>query len=79
MEYVIIVLWLLVAAVVVTVLLRSVRQIRQQQVAVVERLGKFKRTLDPGLHILVPFVDSIRYVMDMREAVVPFPPQGVIT
>ena len=78
-EYVVIIMWLLVAAVVVTLLLRSVRQIRQQQVAVVERLGKFKRTLDPGLHILVPFVDSIRYVMDMREAVVPFPPQGVIT
>jgi len=79
MEYLVLVLWLLVAAVVVTILMRSVRQIRQQQVAVVERLGKFKRTLEPGLHVLVPFMDSIRYVMDMREAVVPFPPQGVIT
>ncbi|MFZ0530368.1 MAG: SPFH domain-containing protein [Propionicimonas sp.] len=79
MEYLILILWLLVAALVVVVLFRSVRQIRQQQVAVVERLGKFKKTLDPGLHVLVPVIDSIRYVMDMREAVVPFPPQGVIT
>ncbi len=63
----------------VTILLRSVRVIRQQQVGVVERLGKFRRTLEPGPHLLVPIIDSVRYTMDMREAVVPFPPQGVIT
>jgi len=48
-------------------------------VGVVERLGKFRRTLEPGPHLLVPIIDSVRYTMDMREAVVPFPPQGVIT
>lgn len=73
------IIWILVALIVVTVLLRCVRVIRQQQVAVVERLGKFRRTLDPGPHLLVPFIDTVRYTMDMREAVVPFPPQGVIT
>ncbi|WP_415153439.1 SPFH domain-containing protein [Propionicimonas sp.] len=73
------ILWLFVALVVVTVLLRSVRVVRQQQVGVVERLGKFRRTLEPGPHLLVPVIDSVRYTMDMREAVVPFPPQGVIT
>ena len=66
------IIWILVALIVVTV-------IRQQKVAVVERLGKFRRTLDPGPHLLVPFIDTVRYTMDMREAVVPFPPQGVIT
>ena len=71
--------WLVVILVVVSILVRSVKVIRQQQVAVVERLGKFKRTLDPGPHLLVPFIDSVRYTMDMREVVVPFPPQGVIT
>ena len=70
---------LLIAIVVVTIMLRSVRVIRQQQVGVVERLGKFRRTLEPGPHLLVPIIDSVRYTMDMREAVVPFPPQGVIT
>jgi len=70
---------LVLIVVVVGILLRSVRVIRQQQVGVVERLGKFKRTLDPGPHLLVPLFDTVRYTMDMREAVVPFPPQGVIT
>ncbi|MGC3993786.1 MAG: stomatin-like protein [Propionicimonas sp.] len=73
------ILWLLVALVVVTVILRAVRVVRQQQVGVVERLGKFRRTLEPGPHLLVPVIDAVRYTMDMREAVVPFPPQGVIT
>ena len=71
--------WLVVLLVVVIIMVRSVKVIRQQQVAVVERLGKFRRTLDPGPHLLVPFIDSVRYRMDMREVVVPFPPQGVIT
>ncbi len=79
MEYFFAILWLLIALVVVIILLRSVRVIRQQQVGVVERLGKFRRTLEPGPHLLVPVIDAVRYTMDMREAVVPFPPQGVIT
>lgn len=70
---------ILVALLLVSLLVRSVRVIRQQQVGVVERLGKFNRSLDPGPHLLVPVIDSVRYTMDMREAVVPFPPQGVIT
>jgi regulator of protease activity HflC (stomatin/prohibitin superfamily) len=61
------------------ILTNSVRVIRQQRVGVVERLGKFKRTLEPGPHLLVPVVDKVRYNIDMRENVVPFPPQGVIT
>ncbi|GAA2101515.1 hypothetical protein GCM10009841_17300 [Microlunatus panaciterrae] len=57
----------------------AIRVIRQQRVGVVERLGKFNRMLEPGPHLLVPIVDKVRYNIDMREAVVPFPPQGVIT
>ena len=79
MDIVTIIVWILVAAVVVSILVRSVRVIRQQQVAVVERLGKFRRTLDSGPHLLVPWIDKVRYMIDLREAVVPFPPQGVIT
>jgi regulator of protease activity HflC (stomatin/prohibitin superfamily) len=63
----------------VIILANSVRVIRQQRVGVIERLGKFKRTLEPGPHLLVPIVDKVRYNIDMRENVVPFPPQGVIT
>ncbi len=78
-EIIAIIAWLVVIAAVATVLMRSVRVVRQQQVGVVERLGKFRRTLDPGPHLLVPILDTVRYTIDMREAVVPFPPQGVIT
>ncbi|MDX6322828.1 MAG: hypothetical protein QOF52_2686, partial [Propionibacteriaceae bacterium] len=71
----------LVAAVLALIFIlgSSVRVIRQQRVGVVERLGKFNRTLEPGPHLLVPVFDKVRYNIDMREAVVPFPPQGVIT
>ena len=78
-EPLMIIVSILIAAIVVAVLIRSVRVIRQQQVAVVERLGKFRRTLDSGPHLLVPWIDRVRYMIDLREAVVPFPPQGVIT
>ena len=57
----------------------AIRVIRQQRVGVVERLGKFNRTLEPGPHLVVPVLDKVRYNLDMRENVVPFPPQGVIT
>lgn len=79
MEFLPIIVSILVAAIVVSILVQCVRVIRQQQVAVVERLGKFRRTLDSGPHLLVPWIDRVRYMIDLREAVVPFPPQGVIT
>ena len=72
---------ILIALVVVVVLLlaATLKIIRQQQVSLVERLGKFRKALEPGPHLVVPFFDQIRYTLDMREQVVPFPPQGVIT
>ena len=70
---------LIVAAVVLFVLSRLVRIIPQAQGAIVERLGRYQRTLDPGLRILVPFVDRIRARIDLREQVQSFPPQPVIT
>ena len=66
-------------AVVAFFLVSSIKVIRQQQVGVVERLGKFSRVLDPGPHLVIPVIDTVRHNLDMREAVVPFPPQGVIT
>ncbi|GAB3622742.1 hypothetical protein GCM10027418_08240 [Mariniluteicoccus endophyticus] len=64
---------------VIALLTSAVKVIRQQQVGLVERLGKFHKTLEPGLHFVVPVIDRISYKMDMRENVVSFPPQGVIT
>jgi regulator of protease activity HflC (stomatin/prohibitin superfamily) len=70
---------LIVAAFVVSVLSRSVRIIPQARARVVERLGRYNRTLTPGLAIVVPFIDRLRPLIDLREQVVSFPPQPVIT
>ena len=75
-------LWIaaaIVVAVFVLVMVRSVRIVPQARAAVVERLGRYIRTQGPGLALLVPFVDRIRPLIDLREQVVSFPPQPVIT
>src|SRR5215470_1194198 len=57
----------------------GVRIVPQARAGVVERLGRYSRTLDPGLAVIVPFVDRLRPLIDLREQVVTFPPQPVIT
>jgi regulator of protease activity HflC (stomatin/prohibitin superfamily) len=58
---------------------RTIRIVPQARAGVVERLGRFHRTLDPGLAIVIPFVDQVKPLIDLREQVVSFPPQPVIT
>jgi regulator of protease activity HflC (stomatin/prohibitin superfamily) len=70
---------LVVALFVLIVLARTVRIVPQARAGVVERLGRYSRTLNAGLTIVVPFVDRIREMIDLREQVVSFPPQPVIT
>src|SRR6476469_6762926 len=64
---------------VIVLLARTVRIIPQARAGIVERFGKYKETLPAGLNIVVPFVDKVRYLIDLREQVVSFPPQPVIT
>ncbi|SKC52104.1 SPFH domain-containing protein [Okibacterium fritillariae] len=64
---------------VLVVLFRSIRIIPQANAGVVERLGRYHKTLLPGLNLLVPFIDRVRPLIDLREQVVSFPPQPVIT
>ncbi|PZF59228.1 SPFH/Band 7/PHB domain protein [Curtobacterium sp. MCBD17_034] len=64
---------------VIVVLSRAIRIIPQARAGVVERLGRYHKTLTPGLNLLVPFIDRLRPLLDMREQVVSFPPQPVIT
>src|SRR3954467_13413291 len=74
--------WIIPLVVVLFVLLtlwRTVKIIPQAQAGVVERLGRYSRTLTPGLTLVVPFVDRIRTMIDLREQVVSFSPQPVIT
>jgi regulator of protease activity HflC (stomatin/prohibitin superfamily) len=68
-----------VALFVVATLARTIRVIPQARAGVVERFGRYSRTLNPGLAMVVPFVDRIRRTVDLREQVVSFPPQPVIT
>jgi regulator of protease activity HflC (stomatin/prohibitin superfamily) len=68
-----------VVAFVATLAYRTVRIVPQARAGVVERLGRYQRTLDPGLATLRPFVDRLKPLIDLREQVVSFPPQPVIT
>src|SRR6266536_971572 len=70
---------LVVAGLVLLTLGRTIRIVPQARAGVVERLGRYSRTLTPGLAIVVPFIDRIRDMMDLREQVVSFDPQPVIT
>jgi regulator of protease activity HflC (stomatin/prohibitin superfamily) len=70
---------LVVAAFVLLALARTIRVVPQARAGVVERLGRYSRTLNPGLTIVVPFIDRIREMVDLREQVVSFDPQPVIT
>jgi regulator of protease activity HflC (stomatin/prohibitin superfamily) len=58
---------------------RAIRVIPQARAGVLERLGRYNRTLDPGLTLVMPFVDRVRPLIDLREQVVNFSPQPVIT
>jgi regulator of protease activity HflC (stomatin/prohibitin superfamily) len=68
-----------IAILVVIVPFRSVRIIPQARAGLVERLGRYHRTLDAGLAVVIPFVDRVLPLVDLREQVVSFPPQPVIT
>ncbi|GAA3648914.1 SPFH domain-containing protein [Lentzea atacamensis] len=68
-----------VAIFVLTIAVKSVLVIPQAQAAVIERLGRFRTIAAPGLNIIVPFIDKVRARIDLREQVVSFPPQPVIT
>jgi regulator of protease activity HflC (stomatin/prohibitin superfamily) len=70
---------LVVAALVLVTLARTIRIIPQARAGVIERLGRYSRTLNAGLAIVIPFVDRIRQTIDLREQVVSFQPQPVIT
>jgi regulator of protease activity HflC (stomatin/prohibitin superfamily) len=70
---------LVVAFLVLLTLARTIRIVPQARAGVVERLGRYSRTLTPGLTIVVPFIDRIRDTIDLREQVVSFDPQPVIT
>ncbi len=74
-----IVFLIILAIVVLVTLAKSIVVIRQAEKGLVERFGRYKETLDPGLRFLVPFVDTLRARVDLRENVLDIEPQAVIT
>ncbi|WP_433498207.1 SPFH domain-containing protein [Sphaerimonospora sp. CA-214678] len=70
---------IIVALVVVFTVLRAVRIVPQARAGNVERLGRYYRTLGPGLNFVIPFIDRVHRLIDLREQVVSFQPQPVIT
>ncbi len=74
--------WIILAVVVILVAIllgKTVRVVPQARAGIVERFGKYRTSLTAGLNIITPFVDRVRYMIDLREQVVSFPPQPVIT
>ena len=74
-----IVLLVLVVGLAIFAVVRSVRIVPQARAGIVERFGRYHRTLHAGLNVVVPFIDRLRPLIDLREQVVSFPPQPVIT
>src|SRR5699024_7866027 len=74
-----IIVLIIVVVLVVVLIVQSVTLVPQAQAAVIERLGRYSRTISGQLTFLVPFVDRVRERVDLRERVVSFPPQPVIT
>ena len=69
----------MIKIVVIILSISCVKVIKQSKVGIVMRLGKFQKKADTGVHFLIPFLDQMAYVIDLRENVVDFPPQPVIT
>ncbi|PJJ53551.1 regulator of protease activity HflC (stomatin/prohibitin superfamily) [Mumia flava] len=69
----------LVAVFAVVALAKSIQIVPQARAGIVERFGKYRATLNAGLNVITPFIDKVSYKIDLREQVVSFPPQPVIT
>ncbi|MFC6238468.1 SPFH domain-containing protein [Longivirga aurantiaca] len=74
-----VVIALVIVLFVIVTLAKAVRIVPQARAGIVERLGRYSRTLNPGLSLLVPYIDRLKPLVDMREQVVSFPPSSVIT
>ena len=66
-------------AVVVVALIKTARIVPQRQAHIVERLGKYHKTLEAGFHILIPFIDRVAYKHSLKEVAMDVPPQFCIT
>ncbi len=73
------IVWGVIFAIIVYKFVRSIRIVPNRYAYIVERLGKYHRTLDPGFHALIPFFDRIAYIQDLKEESMDVPPQECFT
>jgi len=79
MNLALIIVVIIFAILALVTLIKSITVIHQAEKGIVERFGRYKETLDPGLRFLVPYVDTLRARIDLRETVIDIEPQAVIT
>ena len=65
--------------IIVIIAIRSIKIVQQSEVCIIERLGRFHKVAEPGVNIIVPFVDNVRAVVSLKQQTMDIPPQGVIT
>lgn len=73
------VVWGIIFLVFIFKVLRSVRIVPTKSAYIVERLGKYTKTLGPGFHLLVPFLDRVAFIQDLKEETINVPPQTCFT
>ena len=64
---------------ILVVAFKTIKVVRQSEVYIIERLGRFHKVADAGLTIIVPFIDKVRSVVSLKQQTMDNPPQGVIT
>ena len=70
---------LILLVIILIIAFKSIKVVRQSEVYIIERLGKFHKVADAGLTIIIPFVDHVRSVVSLKQQTMDIPPQGVIT
>lgn len=79
MDYIVMGIWGVIFLVVIAKFFQSIRLVSTQTAHIVERLGRYRKTLDAGFHALLPFVDKVTFIQDLREEAIDVPPQECFT
>ncbi|HAK52048.1 MAG TPA: paraslipin [Gammaproteobacteria bacterium] len=79
MDYIVLAIWAVIFLVAVVKFFQSIRLVSTQTAHIVERLGKYHKTLDAGFHALLPFIDKVTFIQDLREEAIDVPPQECFT
>jgi regulator of protease activity HflC (stomatin/prohibitin superfamily) len=79
MDIFVMAIWAIIFGVLIIKLFQSIRLVSTQTAHIVERLGRYHKTLDAGFHALVPFFDKVTFVQDLREEAIDVPPQECFT